>query len=53
VKADLLARGRRQHAALGQVTAYRTLEILEGLGLARKLHQEELFGLCPSCRGKK
>jgi Fur family ferric uptake transcriptional regulator len=39
--ADLLARGRRQHAALGQVTVYRTLEILEGLGLARKLHQED------------
>jgi len=39
--ADLLARGRRRHAALGQVTVYRPLEILEGLGLARKLHQED------------
>ena len=39
--ADLLTRGRRLHAALGQVTVYRTLEILEGLGLARKLHQED------------
>jgi Fe2+ or Zn2+ uptake regulation protein len=104
--ADLLARGRARHARLGQVTVYRTLEILERLGLARKLHQEdgcstyavssrghrhhvicrrchkaveyegcsidgavqdaaartgylveghwlEMFGLCPSCRGRK
>ena len=104
--ADLLARGRAKHARLGQVTVYRTLEILERLGCARKLHQEdgcstyaaasrghghhvicrhchkvaeyegcsidkalkdaaartgflveghwlEIFGLCPSCRGKK
>ena len=104
--ADLLARGRVRHARLGQVTVYRTLEILERLGLARKLHQEdgrstyaassrghghhvicrtchrvaeyegcsidkalrdasartgylveghwlEMFGLCPSCRGKR
>jgi len=39
--ADLLQRGRRRHAALGQVTVYRTLDILERLGLARKLHQED------------
>ncbi|MGA2477624.1 MAG: Fur family transcriptional regulator [Spirochaetia bacterium] len=104
--ADLLERGRASHARLGQVTVYRTLEILERLGLSRKLHQEdgcstyavssrghahhvicrtchkvaeyegcsidkalrdaaartgylveghwlEMFGLCPSCRGKK
>ena len=39
--ADLLSRGRRSHPRLGQVTVYRTLEILEQLGLVRKLHQEE------------
>ena len=39
--ADLLARGRSRHARLGQVTVYRTLDILERLGLARKLHQED------------
>ena len=37
----LLARGRARHARLGQVTVYRTLEILERLGLARKLYQED------------
>jgi len=39
--ADLFARGRRAHAHLGQVTVYRTLEILEHLGLVRKLHRED------------
>ena len=39
--ADLLVRGRSRHARLGQVTVYRTLDILERLGLARKLHQED------------
>jgi Fe2+ or Zn2+ uptake regulation protein len=39
--ADLLARGRSVHAHLGQVTVYRTLEILEQLGLVRKLHQDD------------
>jgi len=39
--ADLLARGRSVHAGLGQVTVYRTLDILEHLGLVRKLHQED------------
>jgi Fe2+ or Zn2+ uptake regulation protein len=39
--ADLLTRGRSLHAGLGQVTVYRTLEILEHLGLVRKLHQED------------
>jgi len=39
--ADLLARGRSVHAGLGQVTVYRTLEILEQLGLVRKLHQDD------------
>jgi Fe2+ or Zn2+ uptake regulation protein len=38
---DLVTRGRRSHAHLGQVTVYRTLEILEHLGLVRKLHQED------------
>ncbi len=36
--AELLASGRTHHPALGLVTVYRTLEILEGLGLVRKLH---------------
>jgi Fe2+ or Zn2+ uptake regulation protein len=39
--ADLLERGRSLHARLGQVTVYRTLEILEKLGLVRKLHQDD------------
>jgi Fur family ferric uptake transcriptional regulator len=39
--ADLLSRGRAIHAQLGQVTVYRTLGILSGLGLARRLHQED------------
>jgi Fur family ferric uptake transcriptional regulator len=39
--ADLLARGRSRHSRLGQVTVYRTLDILERLGLARKLHQDD------------
>jgi Fe2+ or Zn2+ uptake regulation protein len=39
--ADLLARGRSVHAGLGQVTVYRTLDILERLGLVRKLHQDD------------
>jgi Fur family ferric uptake transcriptional regulator len=38
---DLLARGRSLHAGLGQVTVYRTLEILAHLGLVRKLHQDD------------
>jgi Fe2+ or Zn2+ uptake regulation protein len=39
--ARLLARGRSRHARLGYVTVYRTLDILERLGLARRLHQED------------
>ncbi len=38
--ADILALGRQYHPQLGQVTVYRTLEILSGLGLVRKLHTE-------------
>lgn len=38
---DLLQVGRMQHQALGLVTVYRTLEILETLGLVRKLHLAE------------
>ena len=37
----LLQQARVRHAGLGQVTVYRTLEILERLGLVRKLHQED------------
>ena len=29
------------HSRLGQVTVYRTLEILSGLGLVRKLHADD------------
>jgi Fur family ferric uptake transcriptional regulator len=39
--ADLLKRGRSFYANLGQVTVYRTLEILRSLGLVRRLHQED------------
>jgi Fur family transcriptional regulator, ferric uptake regulator len=39
--AQLLAAGRTYHAALGQVTVYRTLEVLVSLGLVRKLHTAE------------
>lgn len=39
--ADLLDSGRGRHPALGLVTVYRTLEILESLGLVRKLHLAE------------
>jgi len=39
--ADLFEKGRKRQPRLGQVTVYRTLEILEQLGLARKLHQED------------
>ncbi len=38
--ADLLAVGRQFHPRLGQVTVYRTLEILQALGLVRKLHSD-------------
>jgi Fur family transcriptional regulator, ferric uptake regulator len=43
--AQLLSKARRMHSGLGQVTVYRTLEILSGLGLVRKLHAERG---CPS-----
>ena len=39
--AALLESARQSHAALGLVTVYRTLEILEALGLVRKLHLAE------------
>lgn len=35
---ELQALGREFHGELGLVTVYRTLEILSGLGLVRKLH---------------
>ena len=38
---ELLAAGREIHPALGLVTVYRTLEILEQLGIVRKLHLAE------------
>jgi Fur family ferric uptake transcriptional regulator len=39
--AELLSRGKASHPRLGQVTVYRTLEILEHMGMVRKLHQED------------
>ena len=39
--AELLESARRAHAALGLVTVYRTLEILETLGTVHKLHLAE------------
>ena len=39
--AELLAAGRHYHPALGLVTVYRTLDILAGLGLVRRLHLVE------------
>jgi Fur family ferric uptake transcriptional regulator len=39
--ADLLSRGRSLHSRLGQVTVYRTLDILSGLGLVQRLHGED------------
>lgn len=38
---ELLEAGRDLHPALGLVTVYRTLDILEQLGLVRKLHLQE------------
>ncbi len=39
--AELLDSARTRHGALGLVTVYRTLDILEALGLVRKLHLAE------------
>ncbi len=39
--AEILALGRRYHPALGEVTVYRTLDILSSLGLVRRLHTED------------
>ena len=39
--AELLESAREGHAALGLVTVYRTLEILEALGIVHKLHLAE------------
>lgn len=57
--AALLDLARARHAALGLVTVYRTLEILESLGLVRKLHLAEgchsyvlsTFGVPPPQQG--
>ncbi len=47
--AALLARGRRFHSRLGQVTVYRTLEILHELGLVRRiLHEDGSFSYAAS-----
>ncbi len=39
--ATLLALGQAHHAGLGRVTVYRTLELLQELGLVRQLHSED------------
>ncbi len=39
--AELLSRGRSIHARLGQVTVYRTLDILSTLGLVQRIHGED------------
>lgn len=39
--AELLTLGRAHHPALGLVTVYRTLDLLDKLGLVRKLHLDE------------
>lgn len=39
--AELLEAARGAHPALGLVTVYRTLEVLETLGAVRKLHLDE------------
>lgn len=38
---QILARGRRSYARLGLVTVYRTLDILAGMGLVRKVHLKD------------
>lgn len=42
---EVLARGRAFCPTLGLVTVYRTLALLEGLGIARRVHAE------PGCHG--
>jgi Fe2+ or Zn2+ uptake regulation protein len=37
----ILARGQTHHPRLGRVTVYRTLELLQKLGLIRQLHSED------------
>jgi Fur family ferric uptake transcriptional regulator len=39
--ADLLEKGRSFYANLGQVTVYRTLDMLRSLGLVRRLHHDD------------
>ena len=39
--AELLARGRNLHPGLSLVTVYRTLELLQSLGLAQRLHHPD------------
>lgn len=38
---EIHQRGRVHHAGLGLVTVYRTLELLEMLGLARRVHTDK------------
>lgn len=37
---EIYARGRRIHRSLGLVSVYRSLEVLERVGLVRRVHQE-------------
>jgi Fur family ferric uptake transcriptional regulator len=39
--ADILERAQGTHPRLGLVTVYRTLDILAGLGLVRRIHMED------------
>jgi Fur family transcriptional regulator, ferric uptake regulator len=39
--AAVLAHGRKQHASLGLVTVYRTLDLFQDLGLVRRVHEED------------
>jgi len=38
---EIYSRGRELYARLGLVTVYRTLELLDGLGVVRRVHSEE------------
>ncbi len=38
---EIYMRGRRIHRSLGLVSVYRSLEVLERVGLVRRVHQED------------
>ncbi len=50
--AELYGMARAHHARLGLVTVYRTLEVLDGLGLVQRVHAEGgCRGYAPSSPG--